>query len=259
VTTEGAPAPSGDVAPLLDVRAIDAGYGSLQIVSGVSLSVAAGEHVLVFGPNGAGKSTFVKAIAGIATVLGGAVRLDGVSLDEIDISKWRDMIGYVPQEVNLLSGTIRENIRFGRTWISDDDLDMAVDVARLREEIAGWPEGLDTVVGSRGLRLSGGQKQRVALARALAGRPAILLLDDCTASLDAETEEQVWRELSTAIPGCTIILVTHRPATLQRSNQIIVLDRGAIREQGTFEELRPSGTYFHELYVQWKLQDELGE
>jgi ABC-type multidrug transport system fused ATPase/permease subunit len=168
----------------------------------------------------------------------------------------RQAVGYAPQEALLLSGTLRENVRFGRDWISDADLDLAVEASQLSADLSRWREGLETLIGPKGIRLSGGQKQRVALARALAGRPSILLLDDCTASLDAETEEAVWQRLHQIMPECTTILVTHRPATLRRADQIVVLDRGRIREIGRFDELNERQSLFHELYVQWKLREE---
>jgi ABC-type multidrug transport system fused ATPase/permease subunit len=169
----------------------------------------------------------------------------------------RQAIGYAPQEALLLSGTLRENIRFGRAWISEEDLSLAVETSQLAGDLAIWPQGLETVIGARGIRLSGGQKQRVALARALAGRPQVLLLDDCTASLDAQTEEAVWNCLASAMPGCTTILVTHRPATLRLADQIVVLDGGHVREVGNFDELNRRQSLFHELYVQWKLREEV--
>jgi ATP-binding cassette subfamily B protein len=171
----------------------------------------------------------------------------------------RRHVGYVPQEPHLLSGTIEENIRFGRIGIIDEDIRTAIQIAQLENEIAGWPEGLNTIVGSRGVRLSGGQKQRVSLARALAGRPSVLLLDDCTASLDAETETLLWDDLTRALPRCTTLLVTHRPKTLERVDQILVLERGHLVESGTFGELERDGTNFHRLYVEWKLREETRE
>ncbi len=136
---------------------------------------------------------------------------------------------------------------------------LAIEVACLGDDLAEWPEGLNTRVGTRGARLSGGQKHRVALARALAGRPAVLLLDDCTAALDAHTEEALWQRLAAAIPGCATILVTHRPATLRRADQVLVLDRGRVVERGAFAELERPGTLFHRLYVQWTLAEAVAD
>jgi ABC-type multidrug transport system fused ATPase/permease subunit len=188
-----------------------------------------------------------------------------VILGTIDARNWpadslRRHLGYVPQEPHLLSGTIEENIRFGRKGISEVDIVAAISIAQLESEIASWPEGLKTIVGARGVRLSGGQKQRVSLARALAGRPSVLLLDDCTASLDAGTESVLWEQLTKALPNCTTLLVTHRPSTLEEVDQILVLEYGRLVETGTFTQLEHEGTTFHRLYVEWKLQAEsLGE
>jgi ATP-binding cassette subfamily B protein len=225
-------------------------------LDGLSFRAAPGELSALVGEIGSGKSTALALVPRILEATAGQVLIQGRDARDWNPIALRQAIGYVPQEPYLLSGTVLDNIRFGRSWVTDDDVEMALDVSQLHRALERWPGGLQTQVGSRGVKLSGGQKQRVALARALAGRPAILLLDDCTSSLDAETEEHVWGALLAAIPACTTILVTHRPATLERADQIIVLGRGRAEEIGTFAELNHSRSHFHRLYVQWRLRED---
>jgi len=220
----------------------------------VSLEARPGTVIAVVGEIGSGKSTVMNLIPRVVDPTGGRVLVNGVDLRELPLRAWRERVGTVPQEAILFSTSVRENIRFGRPWVSDADVARAVDAAGLAGAIEEWPDGLDTLVGMRGVRLSGGQKQRTALARALAASPDVLLLDDATASLDASTEDAVWASVSALLPGCTTFVVTHRPATLQRASEIVVLDRGRVAERGTFGELERPGTRFHELYVRWKLE-----
>ncbi|MCE9546879.1 MAG: ABC transporter ATP-binding protein/permease [Planctomycetia bacterium] len=218
----------------------------------VTFAARPGELTAVAGGTGAGKSTVLALAPRLIDPTAGAALAGGTDLRRWDLIQLRQAIGYVPQEPLLLSGTVLENIRFGRVWITDADIAQALEICQLRDDITRWPNGLATVVGSRGMRLSGGQKQRVSLARAVAGRPRLLLLDDCTASLDAETEAAVWERLFTALPGCTTLLVTHRPATLRRAARILVLDAGRLAQQGTFGEVDVPGSVFHRIYSEWQ-------
>ena len=221
----------------------------------VSFAAEPGRLTAIVGEVAAGKSTLLNLIPRLMDPAEGRVLIGGRDARDWPADTLRRQLGYVPQEPHLLSGTLEENIRFGRKDITDDAIHSATLMAQLQNEIAGWPLGLHTIVGSRGVRLSGGQKQRVALARALAGRPRVLLLDDCTASLDAETETALWNRLTEALPDCATLLVTHRPATLERADQILVLERGRLIETGTFGDLEHQGSAFHRLYVEWKLQE----
>ncbi len=240
-------------------------------LAGVSFAALPGTITAVVGEVGSGKSALLALAArlvdpasGRVLVYHGAAPADGdgqvtalaADLRTRELVPVRQAIGYVPQEPLLLSGTVLENVRFGRAWIGEEDVEQALDLACLRDDLEDWPDGLHTRLGTRGTRLSGGQKHRVALARALADRPSILLLDDCTAALDAQTEEFLWQGLEEATPHTTTILVTHRPATLRRAGQILVLDRGTVRERGTFADLERPGTLLHRLYLQWTLEEE---
>jgi len=221
-------------------------------VRNIRFSLPAGQTLALVGEVGSGKTSLLNLIPRLMEPTQGRILVGDRALTDWPLVELRQQLGYVSQEALLLSGTVRENLLFGRPWITDSELQQAIRVAQLEAEVARWPDGLETIVGSRGIRLSGGQKQRVALARALAGRPALLLLDDCTASLDAATEAEVWRGLREFLPECTTILVTHRPSTLQRVDQILVLDQGRLREAGSFAELQHVGTFFHELYLRWQ-------
>ncbi len=222
-------------------------------VENITFTAKPGTLTAIAGEVGSGKSTLLNLIPRLMDPQTGSIIWGDENTREWPADSLRGQLGYVPQEPHLLSGSIEENIRFGRQGISEEDIRTALAIAQFEKEIASWPEGLETVVGSRGVRLSGGQKQRVSLARALAIRPALLLLDDCTASLDAETESTLWASLTEAFPNCTTLLVTHRPATFERVDQILVLDQGHLVETGTFAELEREGTVFHRLYVEWKL------
>jgi ATP-binding cassette subfamily B protein len=221
----------------------------------VSLEARPSAVIAVVGEIGSGKSTVLNLLPRVVEPTSGRILVNGHDLRDLPLRAWRERVGTVPQEAILFSTSVRENIRFGRPWVSDDDIARAVVASGLADEVAAWPAGLDTLVGTRGVRLSGGQKQRTALARALAGSPDVLILDDATASLDAATEDAVWAAVHELLPRCTTFVVTHRPATLQRAAEIVVLDAGRVSERGSFAELQRPGTRFHALYLRWKLED----
>jgi ATP-binding cassette subfamily B multidrug efflux pump len=197
---------------------------------------------------GSGKSWVVRLIPRLVDPTEGDVLIDGVDLRRYDIGAARRGIGYVPQEPILFSDTIENNIRFDRNDIDGRTLDWAVEVSQLKDELAAFPKGIGTEIGVRGMSISGGQKQRVALARALAGRPRILILDDCTSALDASTEAALWDRLHEVMPDLTCFIITHRPATLEVSDDIVVLDQGRIVERGSHDELIDLGGLYKRLY-----------
>jgi ABC-type multidrug transport system fused ATPase/permease subunit len=210
------------------------------------------------GKVGCGKSWAVRLIPRLVNPTSGRVLLDGVDLREYDVGELRRHIGYVPQEPILFSDTVENNVRFNRRGVTDEALSWAIDVSQLREELDSFPEGLQTRIGVRGVSISGGQKQRLALARALVGRPRILILDDCTSAIDADTEAALWERLYHVMPDLTCFIITHRPATLERSDKVIVLDEGRIVESGRHVELILQEGLYCKLYHRIVLQEAVG-
>jgi ATP-binding cassette subfamily B protein len=187
----------------------------------------------------------------------GSVFLDGVDVKEFDPRELRSTIGYVPQETFLFSATLRENIAFGVASATDAEITRVVEIAGLTSDIEGFPNGLDTVVGERGITLSGGQKQRTAIARALLRDPRILILDDALASVDTATEEKILSGLAGVMRGRTTILISHRVSTIQGADTIVVLEKGEVAAQGTHAELLARGGYYAELVEKQLLEEEL--
>jgi len=228
-----------------------------KIVDGISLSIEPKKKVAIVGKVGAGKSWLVSMIPRLVDPTEGRVKIDGHDVREYNLESLRRRIGCVMQEPALFSDTVRNNILFGRAEISSKTLEWAVDVSQLKSEVAAFPNGLDTYIGTHGVAISGGQKQRLALARALAGKPQILILDDCTSALDASTEALLWNSLQEALPGMTMILVTHRTDTLERADKIYVLDHGRLAETGTHAELIEKGGLYARMYRRYKLAEQV--
>jgi len=226
-----------------------------DILSDLSFTVEPGKRVALVGRVGSGKSWAVRLISKLVNPTGGRITLDGIDLREYDIHDLRYHIGYVPQEPILFSDTIENNIRFHRDGIDKATLDWAIDVSQLREDIATFPKGVDTMIGVRGMSISGGQKQRLALARALVGKPKILILDDCTSALDARTEAVLWDRLHEVMPELTCFIVTHRPATLEKADEVIVLDDGKIAERGGHVDLILQEGIYCKLYHRIMLEE----
>lgn len=217
----------------------------------VSLKIRQGEIIGVTGSTGSGKSTLAQLLAAMyyASEDTNRILVDGVPMQNIDLQDFRRHLAYVPQDVFLFSETIRDNIAFGIETgeIADDELQKAVSAACLEKDIPQWPEGLNTMLGERGVSLSGGQKQRVALARALVKRAELYVLDDCLSAVDAETERHIIDHLSQWLENSTAIIVAHRIAPLRMANRIVVLEDGAIIDVGTHEELLQRCEYYRNL------------
>ena len=209
----------------------------VEVLKGVSFEVRAGQKVALVGPSGAGKSTIVQLLLRYYALEEGMIEVDGRSISDYDISEFRSHLAIVPQEVILFGGTIRENIRYGKPDASEEEIIEAARKANAWEFIQSFPDGLGTLVGERGVKLSGGQRQRIAIARAILKNPSILILDEATSSLDAESEKLVQEALNKLLEGRTSIIIAHRLATIRDVDQIYVLDEGRIVEQGTHEEL----------------------
>jgi len=217
------------------------------LLSELSLKLGPGELIAVVGGVGSGKTTLVEVLAGARPISTGAMTVGGWRPEELDQPALRSFIGYVPQDPVLLSTTIKENILLGRA-LDEHALEEALSISRLEQDLPAFPNNLETAVGERGVTLSGGQQQRVALARALVGKPAILLLDDATAALDADTEAAFWQALESVLSDVAAVVVTHRTATIQRADRIIVLEDGAIVQEGRHADLIDLPGAYRELY-----------
>ena len=206
-------------------------------LNGLTGEVRAGQTVAIVGPSGAGKTTLFSLLMRFHAPQHGDVLLDGVAVDQMDLNDLRQRIGVVPQEAVVFSGTVMENIRYGKPEATDQEVQAAAEAAFAQEFIADLPQGYDTYLGDRGVRLSGGQRQRIAIARAILKNPPLLLLDEATSALDAHSERMVQAALEKAMQGRTTLVIAHRLATVQRADCIWVLDKGKLVEQGTHQEL----------------------
>ncbi len=217
------------------------------VLQGLTFSVEAGQTVALVGPSGAGKTTVFQVLQRFYDFDQGQVLLGQVALRDLGLADLREHIALVPQEPVIFSGTVRENILYGRSGAPDDQVLAAARAAHVDEFVQRLPEGYGTVVGERGLRISGGQRQRIAIARAILKNAPLLLLDEATSSLDAESERAVQLALEVAMRGRTTIVIAHRLATVQRADRIFVLDHGIIVEQGTHAQLIEGGGLYARL------------
>jgi ATP-binding cassette subfamily B multidrug efflux pump len=259
VKENGGIAADGDFKGSIEYKNVSFKFAEIQhnIIDHISLKIAAGETVAIVGKVGAGKSWLVNMIPRLVDPTEGEIKVDGHRLEEYKLDHLRRQIGYVPQEPLLFSDTIRNNILFGRDNISEETLKWAIEVSQMKSEIDTFPDGLETFIGTRGVSISGGQKQRLALARALAGKPKILILDDCTSALDSSTETALWARLHEVMPDMTTVLITHRPDTLERADMIYVLEDGRITETGTHAELIDLGGHYAKMYRRYRLAEEV--
>jgi ATP-binding cassette subfamily B protein len=237
--------------------------GRDPVLKGISLSAEPGQTVAILGATGSGKSSLIHLIPRFYDVTGGRVTLDGVDVRDLDEASLRRGIGIAMQEAILFSGTIRDNIRFGRPEASDQEVVAAAQAAQAHDFISSFPDGYDTVLGQRGVNLSGGQVQRIAIARALITLPAVLILDDSTSAVDVDTESRIEAELERLKAGTprmgdlsespvamlgTRFVIAQRISTVLNADKILVLEDGRIQAEGTHNELLSSSPIYREIY-----------
>lgn len=227
------------------------------VLEDISFAASPGETIAILGATGAGKSTLVSLIPRFYEVLSGAVLIDGTDIREISLEHLRSRIGFVMQQSLLFSGSIRDNIRYGRPEAIDEEVEQAAVAAEAHGFITAMPQGYDTQLGQRGVNLSGGQKQRLSIARALLIKPAILILDDSTSALDAVTEASIRLLLKTELQNCTVVMIAQRVSSIIDADRILILENGRIAAQGTHTELMAGSEIYRDIrHSQLKEEEE---
>ena len=245
----------------IEFRNLNFGYDGVPVLKDINLRIPAGSSLAIVGPTGSGKTTLVSLIPRIYDAAAGSVLIEGRPIREYALDSLRRQIGFVPQETFLFSDTIRENIAYGLSQedstASLDEIKAAAEAANIANDIEGFPDGYNTMVGERGITLSGGQKQRTAIARALLRSPRILILDDALSSVDTHTEDKILNHLREIMRGRTTIFISHRVSTVRNADRIAVLHQGRIVELGTHDELIARSGYYTDLYNKQLLEEEL--
>jgi ABC-type multidrug transport system fused ATPase/permease subunit len=223
------------------------GRKDVEVLRSISLYAHHGEQIALVGPSGAGKSTLASLLLRFYEPDGGELLFDGRPASSFPLTQLRLQMAFVPQEVILFGGTIRENIAYGKPAAAEEEIVAAAKGANAHEFITRFPEGYDTIVGERGIKLSGGQRQRIAIARAILKDPAILILDEATSSLDSESEQLVQEALENLMRGRTSFVIAHRLSTIRKADKIVVIDKGVVLESGTHDQLMKSNGLYRKL------------
>jgi ATP-binding cassette subfamily B protein len=243
----------------LDARAVCVSTAKQEtLLRDITFSAGAGQLVAVVGKIGAGKSSLIALLTRLSEFSAGELAVNGQDIRAFAPEQLRARIGLVTQTPFIMTGTIRDNITLGREGLDGEPLQRALEVSQLRHDLQKLPKGLDTFVGTRGFALSGGQRQRVSIARAILARPDLLLFDDATSAMDAQTEENFWKDFRRELPEAICLIVTHRVKTIERADQILALDEGRLAEKGTHAELIALNGLYRQIYERRRLQEELG-
>ena len=222
---------------------------NIQALKDVSFKIDQGKTMAIIGKTGSGKSTILNLIGRLYDITDGEILIDGIPIDQLNLTSLRDSIGYVPQDAFLFSDTIKNNIKFGVQNASDDEVIEAAKNAVVHKNIIKFNKGYETTLGERGITLSGGQKQRISIARAIIKEPKILLFDDCLSAVDTETEEQILNNLENVSANKTTIIVSHRVSSAKNAHKILVLEDGKIIQEGTHDILINQSGYYKDLYL----------
>lgn len=236
-----------DVNGEIEFRNVDFSYEGKSVLNNISIKINKGKMLALVGASGGGKTTFCNLIPRFYTIDNGDILIDGKSIYDVKLESLRENIGIVQQEVFLFTGTIKDNILYGKNNATDEELIEAAKMANIHEFIESLPEGYNTYIGERGVKLSGGQKQRISIARVFLKNPAILILDEATSALDNVTEKIIQDSLEKLCHGRTTIVVAHRLSTIKNADEIVVMDQSGIIERGTHDELLKSGGEYSKL------------
>jgi ATP-binding cassette subfamily B multidrug efflux pump len=229
------------------------------VLDNITLTIKQGETLAIVGPTGSGKSTFVHLLPRIIEPTSGTIQIDGRDITSIPLQRLRDSIGFVQQESFLFSDTISENISFGLLQAPQEQISGAAEISQLQLDVDQFPDGLETIIGERGITLSGGQKQRTAISRAIIKNPQILVLDDALSAVDTYTEDEILNRIRPIMAERTTIIVAHRISTIRDADHIIVLNEGKIAEQGTHEALLEFQGLYFDMYERQQLEENLSE
>ena len=222
---------------------------NIKALNNISFKIKNNKQIGIFGKTGSGKTSIVNLICRLYDVTNGDIKINDINIKNIDLNHLRSSIGYVPQDGYLFSGTIRENIGFSSNKIDNLEIEIAAKKAEMIDEINSFPNKFETVIGERGIQLSGGQRQRLAIARVFYKKPEIYIFDDCLSAVDANKEQKILENLKKETNKKTTIIISHRISTLERSDNIIVINEGKIIEEGTHHELINNDGFYSQIHV----------